>query len=164
MTATTHETGGPAKKGIGGLYLTGITLFGMLLIFVGERLVIETPVLRAALDGAGFVMLCGALAARLVRRSRLPEAARPVETLLSVAYLVGIVAMVLYAAQVDVVMERLRDGFSSPQAADRYVGALSALWPVVWICAVLPMLFSELAYAPMALSRTIEPARCQHRC
>ena len=146
-------------KGAAGLPYTGIYLFGMVLLFISERMVIESTAVRVALGCVAGAAILAALAGRLLRRGKLPAAARSVEGWILLCYLAGITAVLLYLAQADFVMDHLRPLFEQDRSATRYAAVLAALWPVVWVCSMLPLAFMEISYAPMNLSRTIEPAR-----
>lgn len=147
------------KKGSGGLIFTAIYLAAMVLLFIGERLVLESTGLRAALGSVAGAGILAVIVGRLLRRRQAPERARSVEGLLALCYLVGLISLLLYLAQADFVMDRLRPLFSEAQGANRYAGTLAALWPVVWLCSILPLLFMEISYASMDLERTMEPGR-----
>ena len=81
---------------------------------------------------AGVGMVVG-LVGRLQRRRKVPAPARPVEGLLVWLYLLGVLALLVYLGQADFVMDRLRPAFEEARSADRYQGALTAIWPVLWI-------------------------------
>lgn len=150
---------GDNDRGAGGLLFSVAYLLGMLLLFIGERLTFDSSTTRlglAAVAGALFVFAVGG---RFRRLGSIAEAARPIEKRLLLLYVVGLGALLLYAAQADFMMEKLRPLFADPRSAARYAGALSALWIVVWLCSVLPVVFIELSYAPMDTSRTVELPR-----
>ena len=147
------------RKGSGGLIYTVLFLAAMVLLYVGERLVLESTTLRLALAGLGALGVLVALVGRFVRRGKVPARARMVENRLLICYLMGVVALLLYLAQADFIMDRVRPLLTGAQSADRYQTVLMALWPVVWICSVVPLLFIEVSYAPMDVAKTLEPKR-----
>lgn len=147
------------RRGSGGLLYTGLYFVAMVLFYVGERLVLESTTIRLALAGMGALALLVAIIGRYVRRGKVPPRARVVENRLLICYLVGLVALLLYLAQADFMMERVRPLFTEARLAERYQGVLTALWPVVWLCAAVPLLFIEISYAPMDVARTLEPGR-----
>lgn len=149
----------PGRKGSSGLIFTAIYLFSMLLLYVGERMVLESTAGRATLAGMAVLGILVALVGRIQRRSKLPPTARPVESRILWLYLLGVLALLVYLAQADFVMEQLRPMFTEARGAERYQGTLTALWPTLWICAILPLIFIEISYAPMDVVRTIEPGR-----
>ena len=146
-------------RGSGGVVFTAANLVAMVLLFMGERLVWETDWVRLALSCTAGAALLAALVGRALRRGKVPAGARKVEGWLLLAQAAGVVALLVYFAQADFVMERLRPMFEQDRGADRYIGALSALWPVLWFSSLLPLLMMELSYAGMDLRRTMEPAR-----
>jgi uncharacterized membrane protein/phage pi2 protein 07 len=148
-------------RGADGLKFTFAYFAGMALLFIGERWQFEsssTRIIFAVLALSGFAF---AVLGRFARRKKIGETAKPTESLLLLLYAIGLLALVIYLAQADFVMERIRDSFSSPRGADRYSGALSALWVVIWVCSMLPLIFVEASYASMNTAHTLEKARVQ---
>lgn len=150
---------GSTGRGSGGLLFTGAYLLAMVLLYIGERLTFESSGPRIVMAIVGGALILFAVAGRLRRWREAPEAARPVERTLLVLYLLGVAALAVYAAQADFAMDRLRPSFEQPHSAEHYQGVLGTLWVVLWVCAVVPMIFVELSYAPMDVSRTVEPQR-----
>ena len=147
------------NRGLGGIRLSAAYLVGMLLLFVGERLLFENTIVRIVLAAVGLAGIAVALLGRISRSSSLGEAARFVERRLLFCYLLGVVALLIYLAQADFVMDRLRPMFATNKAADRYADALTAFWPILWVCSVVPIILIELSYASMDLSRTVDTRR-----
>ena len=158
MTAT-EEKRRAARKGSAGVIFTALYLSATVMLYIGERLVLESNAIRALLGGLAVVGILVAIVGRLQRRSRVPKQARQVESRILLLYLLGVLALLLYLAQADFVMDKLRPMFSEPRAADRFQGALTALWPTIFVCAVLPLILIEVSYAPMDVLRTLEPDR-----
>jgi ABC-type uncharacterized transport system involved in gliding motility auxiliary subunit len=146
-------------RGSAGVLYTVLYLLGMMVLFLAERMVLESKGLRLALDLGAAALFAAAIAGRLVRRARVGAAARAVETRILLAYVGGLVAVLLYLAQADFVMEKLRPRFAEAKGAERFQGVLAALWPTLWMCSILPLLFIEISYAAMDVSRTLEVAR-----
>jgi len=153
---STNQT---TRRGNSGLPISGVFIFSMLLLFIGERLLVGAGMPRLALGVLAGLGLLGALGARLWRRSRAPEGARPVEGLIMLCYLGGLAAVVVYLVQSELIMDHLRPMLESNKTVSHVQGALTALWPVVWLCSMLPLLFAEISYAPMDLERTVERKR-----
>lgn len=150
---------GDKDRGAGGLLFSVAYLLGMLLLFIGERLTFDSSTTRVGLAAVAGALFVFAVGGRFRRLGSIAEAARPIEKRLLLLYVVGLAALLLYAAQADFMMEKLRPLFADPRSAARYAGALSALWIVVWLCSVLPVVFIELSYAPMDTSHTVELPR-----
>ena len=150
-----------AAHGISGLWISGLFLFSMVLLFVGERLLAGTGTPRLVLGALGGAGLVSALVARLVRRGKVPAEARKVEGLLLLCYVGGVVSVLIYLGQSDLVMDPLKASgtLAGGKTAEHLQGALYALFPVIWLCSLLPLLFAEISYAPMDLERTVERKR-----
>ncbi|MFH1129928.1 MAG: Gldg family protein, partial [Pseudomonadota bacterium] len=149
------------KKGSSGLLLTGSYLAAMVVFFIGERLVLESIGLRIILAAVALVGIAFAIVGRLIRAKSIGQKtqARAVEQMILGFYLVGFGALIIYFAQADFVMEKLRAGFDAPKAADKYEVVLATLWPVVWFCSILPLIFVEISYAPMNMESTVDLGR-----
>ncbi len=161
MSAKTNTPlpGARVQTGISGLPISAVYLASMLLLFVGERLFSGSNTTRAVLGGLAGLGLLGALAVRLWRRSRLPSAAKAVEGLLLLCYAGGLAAVLIYLVQSDLLMDQIKPMLANNKAVTHFQGALYSLWPVLWGCSLLPLIFAEISYAPMALERTVEQQR-----
>ncbi len=134
-------------------------MLGMVLIYVGERLV-GTPLdIRLLLDGIGMAGILWALLGRAVNISRSGGDVRSVELLVLAGYLGGLVSLALYAAQLAPVREALFPWLAAPEGVKRFRGVLQVLWPIVWISSILPVLFMETSFASMSQSSRIERRR-----
>ena len=134
-------------------------LAGMALIYVGERLFGSPLSTRLLLDGLGAACLLWAVLARTVNALRSRGDRRSVEVMILGAYLGGIVALLLYALQLEGVRPSALPWIAEVLPADRYRGILNALWPIVWLSSVLPLLSMEISYASMARAPRIERSR-----
>lgn len=146
-------------KGRDALWLTATYLVGMLLIFFGERTVFEWGKMRLLLDFIGALALIVSVSLRANRLRAITGKARRVELYLLGAYVGGILALVLYAAQSDLLLDHLRPLFGNAKSLERYQVALSAIWPALWLCSILPLIQMELSYSSMDVLRTVEPER-----
>ena len=151
--------GQTSNKGFSGIWLTGAYFLAMMAFYIGERLLYDSTSARLIFTGTGAVLLLAAIFGRVVRAKRLGKMAAPVERRLLGCYLLGTVALLVYFAQSDVVMEHLRPMFDDPKAAEHYEGALAVLWVVLWVCAAVPTVFVELAYSGMDTARTVDIGR-----
>ncbi|MBW2732404.1 MAG: Gldg family protein [Deltaproteobacteria bacterium] len=147
------------QHGADGLILSGAYLLAMVLLFIGERLVLDSTAVRMGFASIAGLLVGFSLFGRVKRLRSVHEMARPVERRLLILYLMGLLALVLYGLQADFVMESLRSNFSTPLSADRYQGALSVAWVVLWLVSILPLIFTEISYAPMDTTRTVDHAR-----
>jgi hypothetical protein len=154
-----EENGTKSGRMIPGLACTLPYLLGMALFYVGEKLVASPPVARFALDGVGAAFLLWAVSARAANWLRSRGDRRSVEGMILAAYLGGIVALALYAAQLEPVREGLLPPLEGAKALERYRGILRVLWPIAWVSSVLPLLFMEISFASMARAPRIERRR-----
>lgn len=145
-----------SDRGAGGLPFTVMYFLGMLLLFIGERMVLDSPGARLTLGALAAAAILGGVVGRVVRRGKVGSEARAVEMSILLCYLAGAFAVLLYLAQADFVMERLRPHLHEARTAERYQVILSALWPTFWLCAITPLLFVEVSYAPMETSNALE--------
>ncbi len=147
------------RRKISGLACTIPYMAGMVLIYIGERLAGTPLSLRFILDGIGAACLLWALFARLFNRAGTSGEHRAAEGMLLLGYLGGLFALVLYAAQLEPVYKQLVPWLEEPKAIERYRVILQVLWPIVWISAILPLLFMETSYASMARAPQVERRR-----
>ena len=134
-------------------------MLGMVLIYVGERLMAEPMRTRLILDGLGAAGILWALLARAVNWLRARGDSRSVQGMVLTGYLGGLLSLLLYAVQLDPVREVIFPWIESPDAVKRYKGILLVLWPIVWISSILPVLFMETSFASMARAPQIERRR-----
>jgi gliding motility-associatede transport system auxiliary component len=157
MAIEDNEPGGGRQ--IPALACTVPYLAGMSLIYVGERMVGSPLSARLLLDGLGAACLLWAVLARIVNWVRSHGERRSVEAMILASYLGGVLAVAMYAAQVDAVRKEAFPWIEGARVAARYEGVLQVLWPIVWLSSVLPLLFMEISYASMARAPRIERRR-----
>ena len=146
------------ERGSAGVIYSIAYFSALVLLFIGERLVVDSTATRIGLACTAAALFTTSLLGRWRRLRRLPALAQPVERWILLLSALGLGAIGLYALQADFAMEAFRDAFASPRAADRYQGALATLWVVLLVLATLPLVFVELAYGPMATGRTVDLA------
>jgi hypothetical protein len=144
---------------IPGLGCTIPYLLGMVLIYVGERLVSTPPEIRFVLDGVGGLCILWAVIVRTVNWLRTRDDRRAVEGMMLAGYWVGLVSLGLYAAQLVPVREAMLPWLEGAKVVDRYQVILQVLWPILWISAVLPVVLMEISYASMTRAPQIERHR-----
>lgn len=138
-----------------GPVLTGAYIVGLLLVFVGQRLIGEAGTARTLLDGVGVAICGGAMIMRLVGRARMPGAAARVETIVSALYGVGLLGLGVYALSTPWGAELMGQG----EEGGGVVVIFAALWPALLICTVFPLLFIELSYNTMPVLGAVELRR-----
>jgi hypothetical protein len=155
MALGNGATGG--RLGASGRW-SAIWAIGMLLIFLGERVIGSGTATRFVADGAGLLLVAVAMVVRARRAAGAGEDRRVAERMLLRLYLMGLAAVVAYAIQSD--LPTLREGghlleTSSPKLAT----VLGALWPALWAAAAIPVALVEMAYAQMAKAPRLETGR-----
>lgn len=148
-----------SRRLIPGMACTVPYLVGMVLVYVGERLVGSPPSARLLLDGLGAAGLLWAVLARAVNWARSRGDRRSVEGMILASYLGGLVALALYAARLETVRERVFPWEMGAPLVDRYRAILQVLWPIVWLSSVLPLLLMEISSASMVRAPRIERRR-----
>lgn len=145
----------PRTLGPSGLW-SSLYVIGMLLIFLGER-IIGTGTARAGASGLGVLFLLIALVARLARAIRATPDRAAVERQFQFMYVLGLLAVALYFVQSDV--PALRGGKALEITSPKLATALGAVWPAIWAAAVLAIVPMEVAYAQMARAPRVEHLR-----
>lgn len=129
---------------------------GMLLVFIGERM-IGSGGSRAAFSVIGLVLVLAALAVRLARAGKASPDRRRVERTLLGLYGLGLLAVAMYFVQSD--LPTLRGGRGLEFSWPRLAVILAALWPAVWTAAAWPIALIEMAYAQMSKAPRLENGR-----
>ncbi|MEC8425357.1 MAG: Gldg family protein [Myxococcota bacterium] len=135
---------------VGGLRLPGLLyLGGLLVIFLGERVVGGLDTTRFILDGVGGAMVAGALGLFAKSRGDAAEDQKPAHQVPLIYGALGVGALLVYVLGIDAVVDAL--GFSDEETEHRYGVAVAAVWPVVLLAGVLPMLAADrvLAASPV---------------
>jgi hypothetical protein len=127
--------------------------FGMMFVFVGER-IIGSGFTRGVFSSLGAALIVAATGARFARRNKTKDAGtKSVEASLLLLYVVGIVALLVYAVNSDVF------GMQIDKSSPKLSATLSALYPALLITSLLPMLFAEISYSGVARAPIIESLR-----
>jgi ABC-type uncharacterized transport system len=130
---------------------------GMLLLFIGERLIGGAANSRAACLILGPAAIAGAMLARLSRLRAAAADRKVAERVLLRLYGVGMLAVILYFIQSD--LPTLRGHLPLEHDSPKLATALAAIWPAVWIAAAWPIALVELAYAQLAKAPRLETGR-----
>lgn len=141
-----------AQPVLGGLRLSAhLYLVGMGALFLGERLIGGDGAARWGLDAAGLLLVFGALGLVFRGLSSAGPDHKPSHQRAALFGIIGVVGVAVYALGIEPVVDAL--GFSDEEAEDRYETLLAAIWPIVWLSGVLPMLAVDrvLALHPVAV-------------
>ena len=122
-------------------------LGGLLLVFLGERVLGTGSVARALASGAGALVVLGCLLWRARSWRAASGQARGVEAMLLVSYAGVVLALLLYLVSSDDGMRWLGIRFADELAGDRYRVVLHVIWPILLAVSLLPALGAQLALA-----------------
>ncbi len=122
---------------------------GLILVFVGERLIGEPGSLRWALSGFGAALCLLSFLVLTLAWLRSADQARRVEGLASLLSLVVLFALGLYALSSDLWQAAAARGLSWQAAA----------WPILLVAGFVPFLFLQWSLASMGRGRGIEHNR-----
>jgi hypothetical protein len=128
------------------------------LLFAGER-VVTSDAARYALSGVGVTFAVVTTALRFVQASRASGERRAVERSLALLSTLGLAAVGLYFTTTDAAKAALGIAKATPELRARIEGGSTVAWVALLIIALLPLLFGELALAPMRRSAHIEARR-----
>lgn len=147
MSAADTRTAGP--------WSSAVMVFGLALLFIGERVVGEGG-LHLPLSGAGALLSVLSVAWRARSWLSATGDVRRVEGRLLDVQLGVLAGLLVYAASTS-------DGLAlfgwEGDAATRAGGALGALWPAFLVVSLLALLFMELVYGRMPIARSVELRR-----
>lgn len=139
-----------------GPYLLVAYLLGLVLIYLGERLVGGRDWGRWLFSGAGILLVLGACLGWLLAWLRSHEQARRAEGLALLLGTGGVLALLVYLLGSDLVLG------PAPLTKGQSLGlrqVLAASWPVLLAGFVLPLLFVQVSAASMGRGRGVEPSR-----
>lgn len=149
----------PPKRDDLAPWLVPAYLFSLLLLFVGERVVPSDDALRYAFSGLG---VAGALATTLYRLRAVTGGAgerRSVERILALLMGGGLLAIAVYFATTDAGRDLLGIAGLKAETRVRVTGAMTVGWIVLLAVSVVPLLFGEIAFAPMRSAERFEARR-----
>lgn len=137
--------------------LTGAFIVGLFLVFVGQRLIGESGLVRTLLDGAGVAICGGAMIVRLLGRSRVIKTAARVETIAALLYGGGLLALAMYGLTTPAGLDLI--GVQETDAGEQIGAIFGSLWVVVLVCTLFPLIFIEISYVSMPVSGAVELRR-----
>jgi hypothetical protein len=135
---------------------SGIWGLGMLLVFIGERMV-GSGGARAVATVGGLALVLLAMVVRLRRAQGAAPDRQLVERRLLALYGLGLFAVALYFFQSD--LPTLWKGKPLELGWPRLSTVLGALWPAIWAAAAWPIVLCEMAYAQVTRAPRIEIGR-----
>ena len=156
MALKTESSG--ARASSSGWLLAPGYVASLVLIFAGERLGLADST-RYALSGAGVLGAVATTVLRFVESARATGERRAVERTLALLSTLGLVAIALYFTQTDAAKAALGIAKATPEVRARIEGSTTVAWIALLVIALLPLLFGELALAPMRRAAHVEARR-----
>lgn len=134
---------------------TGLFIFSLVLIFVGERLFGDDPTVRFIVDGLGLVALAGSIVLRRQNKggATLPPSVRRISQFVTGGVIVG---LLLYIAQTPDVIDRFDWSADFTKAYDTIV---SVGWAIVLGCSALAQIFLDASLLYQGRAPAIEERR-----
>lgn len=164
MSATTGASTSPQRSyGAGSAWwVLPVSLIGFLLVFVGERILSSTAVVRIALSGLGSATVAAMVALRWWTTHKASDQRRTIERTLAILSSLGAVALVAYFTTTQPFMDWLRISRLSNVARQHWEDATTCGWIAVWVICTLPLMMAEIALYPMRQTQFVEWRRVRH--
>ncbi len=131
------------------IWVAGLTLLGLVLLYLGERILGAAPTGHWVASGAGIFALLASTVLRFSPRFRGEGELVAINRLLAVLTLVTAGAVLLYFGTGEWASERLGLTALEPDTRDRVESLLTIAWIVLVVGSVVPMVFAEAAMYPM---------------
>jgi ABC-type uncharacterized transport system len=149
---------GAGSQGAPG-WLVPLYAVGLVLIFLGQRVIVTMDKLQLVISVAGVLMVALATALRFVPRFRAGGERAPIENLLGWLSLGGLLGVVVYFASTTTGLDMLGVSDLESKSRERIETLLLIVWVALIALSVVPMLFAEAALHPMRNSTHLEARR-----
>ncbi|MBI4509849.1 MAG: Gldg family protein [Deltaproteobacteria bacterium] len=126
-------------------WITWALAAGLILLFLGERVLGHLPTARLSFSIAGAWLVVMATAWRAVSFASSHGAGRRVERILLLGSVGCVAALLLYLVSSDDGMRWLSFTFSEAKTRERWQGVLAVLWPILLACSLSPLVFAKWA-------------------
>jgi hypothetical protein len=140
-------------------WLVPMYVAGLVLLYLGERVIVTVDKLSTALDVIGVLLLLAATALRFAPQFRSEGQRASIERLLAVLSLVGLAGVAVYFASTNAGLDALGVLDMEVKHRDRVETLLLLVWITLIVTSVVPMLFTEAALYPMRNSTHVESRR-----
>jgi hypothetical protein len=141
-----------------GTWLLPAYLVGLVLVFIGER-VVQSDAVRYVVTGLGVAAVLGTTAVRWLLSGKGGGERRRAERALAIASAGGLVSLALYFTTTDKAKAILGIATMKPESRARFEGATTVAWVALLLISVLPLIMGEIALAPMRRAAMIEARR-----
>jgi len=140
-------------------WLVPLYVLGLVLAYLGQRVVVTVDSLQLALSVAGVLCVVVATALRFVPKFRVGGERAPIENLLGWLSIGGLVGIVVYFASTTAGLELLGIANWETKSKERAETLLLIVWVTLTVLSLVPMLFAEAAMHPMRNSTYFESRR-----
>jgi hypothetical protein len=142
-----------------GAWMVPAYIAGLVLVFLGERVIPTIDWVRYALSGLGVAIIALVTGLRVVTALRAEGERRGVERTLAVLSGLGLLALLAYFSTTETGRGVLGVAKAAPETRARIEGATTVGWLALLAIAAVPLFFGELALAPMRRAPRIEGRR-----
>lgn len=142
-----------------GAWMVPAYVGALMLLFLGERVFPTFDAARYTSSGLGVAIVALVTALRFAASMREQGERRAIERALAWLSLLGLVAIALYFSSTETGRQLIGFAKASPEMRTRIAGATTVGWIVLLVIATLPLLFGELALAPMRRAPQLEGRR-----
>jgi hypothetical protein len=132
---------------------------GMVLVFIGERVLSGLDKGAGAATALGLVAVVAATGLRFSPRFKSGGERKSIESLLALLSLAGLVAVAIYFATTDSGADKLGLSKLASPTKDHVLGVLRVVWIALVAVSLVPMLFAETALWPMRRAERPESRR-----
>jgi gliding motility-associatede transport system auxiliary component len=140
-------------------WIVPVYLAGLVLLYVGERVIVSVPTLKLIASGLGLSLLLFTTVARFVPKFQAGGQRASIERLLGILSVGGLVAIVIYFASTSWGLGVLGVMDKDVKTREHWETALQIAWVILLLVSVTPMLFAEVALASMRNSPHVELRR-----
>jgi hypothetical protein len=142
-------------------WLGPVYVVSLALVFVGERMLGTMEGARTVFSGLGLVGALGSTALRVLLASREKDAPRrSIERMLTLFQTLGVIALGIYfATSTDGGRSLIGLADAAPDKRARVTGAATVAWLSLVVVSVVPLVFGEIALAPMRRAPRVEVRR-----
>jgi hypothetical protein len=130
-------------------------LLGLVLLFVGERILQDANAARIALSGTGMLAVLAVTGLRVFVTVGASDQRKAAERTLSILSAIGLIAVVGYFSTAEPFSRWFTSSMSSV-AQQRFDTLMTVAWVVLLLVAVLPQVFGEIALFPMRRAAHVE--------
>jgi hypothetical protein len=159
--AAASAPAGPAGLDNLGPWLGPIYLVSLVLVFVGERMLGASGGAATALSALGLLGALGATGLRIVLAGKHKDVERrSIERTLSLFQTLGVLALGIYfATSTEGGRSLIGLADAAPDKRARVEGAATVVWIALIVISSLPLVFGEIALAPMRRAPRVEVRR-----